>query len=234
VSSHRTEQAQWWVLGAVRPERALGVGAGLAGAVVVGSVLAVTVAWLLSPLGPVGAARVADPSPGLHFDGRLVLGSALVLVVVALAIVAVVAWRTTRISPRRTIRPSRLVDRAAALGLPNTMVVGLRNTMAGPEAVVAALVAIAVGATVLTFTSGVQRFTSTPALYGWNWDSIISWSGPGDASEQAVTTWAREVAGSPRTDGAAVVSVTDVVLDGTPVVAAAPRTDARRRPAAPR
>jgi hypothetical protein len=221
VSNHRTEQAQWWVLGAVRQERALGVGAGLAGAVVVGSVLAVAVAWLLSPLGPVGAARVAEPSPGLHFDRRLLLGSALVLLVVALAIVAVVAWRTTRISPRRTIRPSRLVDRAAGFGLPNTMVVGLRNTMAGPEAIVAALVAIAVGATVLTFTSGVQRFTTTPALYGWNWDSIISWSGPEDASEGEVTAWARGVAGSPRTDGAAVVSVTDVVLDGTPVVAAA-------------
>ncbi|HEX6785945.1 MAG TPA: hypothetical protein VF076_02015, partial [Acidimicrobiales bacterium] len=100
VSNHRIEQAQWWVLGAVRQERALGVGAGLAGAVVVGSVLAVAVAWLLSPLGPVGAARLAEPSPGLHFDGRLLLGSALVLVVVALTIVAVVAWRATRISPR--------------------------------------------------------------------------------------------------------------------------------------
>ncbi len=221
VSNHRIEQAQWWVLGAVRQERALGVGAALAAAVVVGSVLAVAVAWLLSPLGPVGAARVAEPSPGLRFDGPLLLGSALVLVVVALAIVAVVAWRTTRIRPRRTIRPSRLVDRVASFGLPNTMVVGLRNTMAGPEAVVAALVAIAVGATVLTFTSGVQRFTSTPALYGWNWDSIISWSGPEDTSEDALTTWARAVGDSPRTEGAAIVSVTDVVLDGTPVVTAA-------------
>ena len=221
VSNHRTEQAQWWVLGAVRQERALGVGAGLAGAVVVGSLLAVVVAWLLSPLGPVGAARVAEPAPGLRFDGRLLLGSALVLLVVTLAVVAIVAWRATRISPRRTFRPSRLVDRAASFGLPNTMVVGLRNTMAGPEAVVAALVAIAVGATVLTFTSGVQRFTSTPALFGWNWDSIISWNAPEDASATTLTKWARGVADSPRADGAAMVSVTDVVLDGTPVVAAA-------------
>ena len=215
------EQRQWWVLGAVRRERLAGVGAGLGVAVMAGGAMSVVVAWLLSPLGPVGPARLAEPDRGLRFDPEIMLGGAAVLAALGLVLSLLVAWRATRISVRRTARPSRVVDRAAAAGLPGTLVVGLRNALAGPGAVLAALVAVAVGAAVLTFASGVQRFSGTPSLYGWNWDAIVGVSSAPDDERTALQATSDALRDSPIAAQVAMVSLSDVPLDGDVVVAAA-------------
>ena len=51
-----------------------------------GAAGAVLVAFVLSPLAPVGEARLAEPSPGFAFDPLVLLLGALVMVVVVMAL----------------------------------------------------------------------------------------------------------------------------------------------------
>jgi hypothetical protein len=211
------DQRQWWVLGAGRRQRVTVLSAGLAVAVVVGAGVAVLLAWLLSPLGPVGPVRIAEPDPGLRFDPAVMVGAAVVLVLAGLALVALVSWRASRIRSVTAVRPSRVVDRAAATGAPQTFVVGLRNALAGPGAMGAALVAVAVGAAVLTFSSGVKRFTDTPSLYGWNWDALVRVESDSDEVMKAVRD---KLVGNDAAQDVSLMSLSDVSLDGRVVVSA--------------
>jgi FtsX-like permease family protein len=214
-----TDQRQWWVLGAGRRQRVTGLGAGLGVAVLTGAALAVVVAWLLSSFGPVGPVRIAEPDPGLRFDPLVLLGGALVLVLTGLGLVAFVSWRGSRIRSTTAARTSRVVQRAASVGLPQTFVVGLRNAMAGPGAIGAALVAVAVGAAVLTFSSGVKRFTDTPSLYGWNWDALVALDN--EAPPEEIAAIRAGLMGNHDAQDVALVTLSDVSLDGRVVVTAA-------------
>ena len=80
---------------------------------VVGGLVAVAVSVLASPIMPVGAARLAEPSPGIDVDVA-VLGLGFVAIIVLL--VAVVAWPSWRLNwrPRRTWTAGR--QRCAAGG----------------------------------------------------------------------------------------------------------------------
>src|SRR5207253_1965722 len=61
-----------------------------------GAVAAVLVAAALSPLAPIGLARVAEPHPGFAFDTVRLLGGGALLAVVAVAIGGLLAWHTSR------------------------------------------------------------------------------------------------------------------------------------------
>ena len=65
------------------------VALGMAATLVVGlagAAGALALAYVLSPLAPVGEARLAEPSTGLHFDAPVLLGGALATVAVVLAL----------------------------------------------------------------------------------------------------------------------------------------------------
>ena len=145
--------------------------------------VAAGVAVALSPLAPIGAARVAEPSPGLAVDPLAVgAGAAATAVLVLLAALGP-AWRASR--PRETRerpRASVAVGLLARAGLPPSGVAGVRMALEpgrSPTAVPvrSTLVAVAVGvaavAAALTITASADRLLRTPGLYGHNWDALI-------------------------------------------------------------
>jgi hypothetical protein len=162
---------------------------GILAATVTGSVLAVAVAVLLSPLAPLGPIRGVYHPPGIAFDWT-VLGFGLLVLIAGLGVTAVaLAYRgaphrlASRSRSDRPRRDSKLVQMATSSGLSASGVIGLRfalNPGQGRTAVparsvlIGATIAVAIVAATLTFSSGLHTLVSRPALYGWNWDYALS------------------------------------------------------------
>ena len=174
---------------------------GLLGAIVLGALLAVAVAFMLSPLAPIGPAHQIDPNPGFAADWTVLATGLAVLIVVLGVLTAVVAYRA---SARRGLdqrserieRGSSVVNAAARSGLPPSAVAGLRfalergsgrSSVPVRAALVGAVLAVVVVVTTLTFASGLNSLESHPALYGWNWDYAIDAAG-GSGSVPPVVT----------------------------------------------
>lgn len=156
--------------------------------IVAGTVLAVLGAFLASPWMPINLARLAEPDPGLSFDG-LVLGmGGVVLAVLATALALLAAWRATRHRGPQEAEASagagsswivRALTRlrlspSAAIGAHmafhrgrGTSEVPVRSTMVGVVAGAASLVAV------LVFIASQHTLARTPPLYGWNWDASL-------------------------------------------------------------
>ena len=138
---------------------------------------------LASPLFPVGIARRADPSVGLHLDWT-VLGAGMFAVA---AVVMGIAWiataratdAATRAAGVERHRKPAIADLAASAGFRPTMTNGLRMALQpgrGEGAVplrsaffglvfgVAGLVAV------LVFSASLRHVVDTPRLYGQTWD----------------------------------------------------------------
>ena len=161
------------------------------GGVLIGAVLA----YLLSPLTPVGEARLADPSAGFAFDRFVILVGAAIGVVLVLALGAWPAIRTARIDHRgetsRVFRPSQIAALLAGVGAPPTALIGIRHALerdrrrnAAPvgSALVGSILAVAaLGATVV-FGAGLTHLTRTPPLYGEPFDLAFVTTGPPSAA----------------------------------------------------
>jgi hypothetical protein len=98
-----------------------------------GTVGAVAVATLLSPLAPMGEARLAEPSPGLFFDAAVIGLGALATVAVVLLLGMPPALRTARVRGASdrvpAARPSAVAEAAAAAGAPVGAVIGIRRAL---------------------------------------------------------------------------------------------------------
>ena len=226
-------------LGAGPAATTLDAALGLFGAVVLGSLEAIGLAVLLSPLTPIGPVRQLDPSPGFAFDGT-VIGTGFAVLVVGLgAFTVVAAYRLgTRLTGRRSEpleRPSFVVGAAERSGMSVPAVAGLRfslergrgrtavpvrSVMAG--AVLAVLVLVAT----VTFSSGLSTLNSHPALYGWNWSDAIETGAGGSVPPIAsrmldhdhdVAAWTGFNFGDVQVDGQTVPE-----LDGAPHAALTP------------
>jgi ABC-type lipoprotein release transport system permease subunit len=192
----------------------------------IGALLAVLVAWALSPLSPVGLARTAEIDPGVAFDG-LVLGvGAVVVLVVVLVLALIAAARAARLTPTASRRagpgydrPSQLVAALSRGQLPPTAVVGVRfalepgrgtaavpvrTTMLGVALVVAMLTAT------WSFASSLSRLLDTPPLYGWDWD--IKSGAPG-LPDIVGSTLRAPLANDPAVAALSVGTVSQIELD---------------------
>jgi len=164
-----------------------------------GAVIGVGLAALLSPLTPVGEARVADLSPGFAFDTVVLIPGAAIAVLVVLAVGAWPAMRTARhatpAGAADVARPARLSWIALALsgsGAPPSALIGVRQALErgrGRDAVPSrtALLGSALAVTALTavavFGTSLAHLTRTPALYGQPFDMSFSpGGGPGSAT----------------------------------------------------
>lgn len=147
--------------------------------------IALIVAFLASPLTPIGAARVAEPAEGFAFDA-LALGVGAVAVALSVLVLAVVpAWRQAGVRAKLAKDGeslSRTTQALAASGAPPTVVAGVRMALdpgRGATAVPArttllsAAVAIATVVAALVMAASLNHLTNTPRLYGWNWDVLI-------------------------------------------------------------
>jgi ABC-type lipoprotein release transport system permease subunit len=177
------------------------VGLGLIRAFVVGlagALLAVPVAILLSPLTPIGLARIAEPDPGVAVDGIvLALGATSVLVLVVLS-AALPAWRAARAaSPAARARAdaepsSALAGAVARVSASPTAGAGVRmalETGRGRSAVPVRSAILGVTMAVAALTSAVLLWTSlhhllgTPRLSGYPWDVFLGASETADAND---------------------------------------------------
>jgi hypothetical protein len=172
---------------------------GIAGAVIVGALLAVAVAIALSPLAPFGPVRPVYPDVGVSFDWT-VLGLGLVVLIVGICAMTLgLGYREAphRIGERRVAnseRRSLAVSTATATGLPPAAVAGLRfalepgngrNAVPVRSAIFGTVMALVVLTASVTFGASLNALVSQPKLYGWNWDAALV-SG-GDIPQAQVT-----------------------------------------------
>jgi hypothetical protein len=211
--------------------------AGLLAATVAGAVLAIGVAVLLSPVGPIGPVRSVYPTPGFTADW-LVLGLgalALVLGLSAVAIVAAVRESPERASRRRLVRSreSSVVGAAADAGLSVPAVTGLRfalepgtgrNAVPVRSAIVGTVLAGLILTATFTFGSSLTSLVSHPSLYGWNWDyeMLSGYSGAEDLPAHLTATLLDR---DPHVAAWTGVYFVTVDLDGVAVPALATRPD---------
>jgi hypothetical protein len=188
-SERANDHAQLRAIGATRNQRLSAEITTLAAVAILAAVLAVVIGWLFSPLGPVGAARDAEPRPGFSFD--LALSAAAIAaifvgtVLAALPAILRVAFRRDlpgMVAADNRTRPSRISDLIGRSGLGPSATIGTRLALqpgrgatATPVRSVLTSLTLVVAAVAATFAFGanLQRWTETPRLYGWNWDAAL-------------------------------------------------------------
>jgi hypothetical protein len=144
-----------------------------------GAVGAVVIATALSPIAPLGEARLAETSTGIAFDTLVLPLGALATVAVVLALGTWPALRSAdaqRIDKRGAqSRSSAPVAMLVSLGAPPTAVIGVRNALerrSGGAAVPlgSALLGMVVAVIALcatgVFGASLNHLTATPALWG--------------------------------------------------------------------
>jgi hypothetical protein len=136
-------------------------------------------AFLLSPLTPVGEARLAEVSNGFAFDGLVLLLGAAAAIVAVLALgvgPAILSARTgQRSETERTTHPSHAAQFLTGLGTPPSVLIGVRHALErghGRNAVpvastlLGAVLAVAALCATSIFGASLSHLTATPSLYG--------------------------------------------------------------------
>jgi hypothetical protein len=178
-----------WALGMSRVQlAALGIlRAALIG--VAAALVVIPVAVLLSPLTPIGLARIAEPDPGFAVDAfPLVLGATSVLLLTVL-VGAVPAWTAARTattgaggSEADRQRPSALASVVGRVWRSPGAVIGVRMALEPGRGRTAVPVRSAIfGATLsivaltasLVFATSLGHLLDTPRLSGFTWDAFV-------------------------------------------------------------
>lgn len=140
---------------------------------------AVAIATILSPIAPLGEARIAESSTGISFDGLVLILGALATVVVVCALgvwPSVRAARSSRPEDRMfSASPSKLAGYLWSIGAPLSAVIGVRNAVERRSGEASVPVGSALLGTVLAvvalcgtavFGASLSHLTATPKLYG--------------------------------------------------------------------
>jgi hypothetical protein len=212
---------------------------GVLGSVLVGSVFAAAVAVALTPLSPIGPVHSIYPYKGLSFDW-LVLGLGFALIMLVLAVIATYLARRRALrnvsGPRRFAASagSRVARRLAEIGLPVTLVVGVRfATEPGRDrdavpvraALLGSMLAVMLVVATVTFGSGLNTLISRPALYGWNWNYALSGNGTGIPPQST-----KLLSSDPLVGGWSGVSFASLQIDGETTPALLMATHAKVSP----
>lgn len=174
-------------LGATRAAVAADYYIGVAASVLTGTALACVVSGLIASFAPLGPVRTVYHPGGFTFDWAVIGAGTLVLAGVLTATAVTIAVR--RSNPRRADRDgtqvpvvSRVVDVAAAAGLPVSAVVGSRfalepgrgrTAVASRTVMAGGMLTVTLVVVTLTFASGLRTLVSRPALYGWDWSTTL-------------------------------------------------------------
>lgn len=203
------ESGDYGVLSALGMNRRQLIAVGLGRSSVIGAAaagLAAVLAVAVSPLFPVGLARVAEPQPGLNADWLVLAIGGLATVVATVACAARPAARaaTITVAAKTRVMDQRrrsLVARAAGIGsVPRAL--GIRLALqpgAGPTAlpirstIAGAVVGVTALSAALVFSASLDRLFTSPRWYGVTWDASIVGTNIAD-----VTPAMRTVARDPR------------------------------------
>jgi hypothetical protein len=178
----RVESEDYPTMAALGANRRQLVALGMAQTLVlglVGAVGAVAVAFLLSPIAPLGEARIAENSTGFAFDGPVLLLGALAMLA---AVLVLGLWPALRAAKARRSDdhpilsgPSVVVTQLAAAGAPPSAVIGVRNalerrtggvTVPLGSALLGTVLAVLALAGTAVFGASLSHLTATPRLYG--------------------------------------------------------------------
>jgi ABC-type lipoprotein release transport system permease subunit len=213
-------------VGMPRLDRGSAVGMTVAPIITVGCALAALLAVPASATMPIGAARRAEPHPGILLDPvTLVLGA----IVLGLILLLSAAWAATRVSAQRSDLGMRSSARAARLSLAQLVRAQLRPpshlgvTMAldpgsreGTVPVRSALVGAVMGAAglaaVVTFAASLDALVSDPVASGWNWTFQLEVEGDADI---------RALDAVPGVEDVGTITTRQVVVAGEPVAGSA-------------
>jgi FtsX-like permease family len=184
-------------------------------------VIAVAVAVALSPVAPIGVARLAEPDPGVSVDALMIAAGAPAIVALVLVAALGPAWRASRPAPATAPRSSRTALALARLGARPSTVAGVRMALEGGggrtapparPALLGAVVAVAAVSAALTIAASADRLLSTPRLYGQNWDLVVG-NGTHATYPQRLID---RVRADPAVRGLSVGAVQQARLDGRP------------------
>ena len=153
-----------------------------------GAILAAGVAVAVSPLMPIGAARLAEPDPGVSADWLVLSTGAVIIVVLLVARTLWPAWRLASVrgtAAREAAGPGRrswLAGWLAGAGAPVTVTAGVRLATEPGRGRTAVPVRAALAGTTLsvlavtaafTFGASLLHLVHSPRLYGQAWDAAI-------------------------------------------------------------
>ena len=153
-----------------------------------GAILAAGVAVAVSPLMPIGAARLAEPDPGVSADWLVLSAGAAIIVVLLVARTLWPAWRLASVretAAREAAGPGRrawLAGWLAGAGAPVTVTAGVRLATEPGRGRTAVPVRAALAGTTLsvlavtaafTFGASLLHLVHSPRLYGQAWDAAI-------------------------------------------------------------
>jgi len=157
--------------------------------VALGAVISVGVAVAASPFTPIGAARIAEPHPGVAIDATVLLLGSMGLIFLLSAASVLPARKALRagraIAGGDSVTAANhiaLAERLSRSGLPVPAATGLRMALEpgrGSTAVpvraviVGALVSMVALSAAFTFGSSLNHAVTTPALYGQRWDHMV-------------------------------------------------------------
>lgn len=175
-----------------------------------GAVVAALVAWLASPIMPVGLARRAEPDPGLAADWSVLVGGGLAIVVVVLVAATITAALLTRrrAATPRSPRPSGVTAAVARAGAGPVAVNGVRLALdrrapALPvrSAIGGVALAILGVVAVLTVSASLDRLLAAPERWGYGWDLMLNFTA--DEVDDAAVRLAEDdrLIGAARWDG---------------------------------
>jgi hypothetical protein len=157
------------------------------------AIVAVVVAFgmtiALSPLGPVGIGRAAEPYPGVDIDG-VVLAVGLPFVALSVMAFGLVPIVTLRRRPRAELprdSRSRTLSRLPPEGVAGWAMVKSRRSgrLALASAVAGVAFAAAAGVAAWSLVSSYDELRGDPARYGSSWDAQVG--NVGDVSQQTET-----------------------------------------------
>jgi hypothetical protein len=182
---------------------------------------ATLLAVAVSPLFPVGLARIADPSLGIRADGAVVVIGALATVIATVVCAAPAARRAAAapMAPARPVAAGRVPRRPAAAtatsGIGNvSALLGVRLAVqpgAGKTAVpirstiASAVIGVAALTAAIVFSASLGHLLASPRQYGVTWDADVqnvNQTGIAPvigavARDPQVTAWATAYAGAP-------------------------------------
>lgn len=170
-------------LGASRSVVAADYYLGVTASIVAGTAVACVVSAFIGSFAPLGPVRTVYHPGALTVDWAVIgLG---ILVLAGIPAATAVAIAVRRSNPRRADEDrtnvpavSRVVDVAAAAGLPASAVIGSRfalepgqgrTAVASRTVMAGGIISVTLVVVTLTFASGLRTLVNHPALYGWDW-----------------------------------------------------------------
>jgi hypothetical protein len=189
VSGHELEHESLGALGITRPEATMGSMGALMPALLLGVTGSIALALALSPVFPRGLARRAEPTPGVRIDAPVLLGGALALLILLVALAGLASWRVVRdrsrqagrVTPPRphlTARLASLLPPVPSLGTIFALEAGpRRRAIGGLAGIVGAAVLVGGIVAVATVERSRHALLTTGDLYGADWDYQLDLEG---------------------------------------------------------